>query len=157
MSLIDVSQFRDRFDIDDTIGDARIELHIKTASRRLRSWVGDANYDQTVDEDLIDILANAEAHLTMHYALLGLNSPLTAKGVINQARSEEGGGREIRTYLKPDETAQLSQQFLEAAREIAEAYITTDGTPSAPFAGIVSTDCEIDTSCEAVTRVRRCG
>lgn len=130
-TLLSVPDFRERFDIDDDIVDGRLEPAIRSAAKRLRTWVTDAVYDAAVEDaeenDPADItvdLQNAEAHLAFHFAIVGLNSPLAAKGVVKQARSEEGGGHEIRMYLAPDETAQLSTQLLELAREIVEPWIS---------------------------------
>lgn len=155
--LIDVTQFRERFDVDKNINDPRIEPHIGSASRRLRQWVGDTLYNQavavasneTTDAELVADLKNAEAHLTMHFAIYGFNSPLSMKGVV--ATSMAGEGKEMRKYLTPDETAKLSAYYLELAREIASPYI-----PETIDAGIeispASDEYEMDLSMEAVTR-----
>lgn len=119
--LITVDDFRERFDISSDIKDPRIAAHIGAASRRLQKWVGSTNYgsaDDAVKEDL----TNAEAHLAYHFAIFGLNAPLTTKGVVATALAAEG--KEIRRYLGPDETAKLSSQMLEVAREIAGPYLT---------------------------------
>lgn len=145
-TLISVADFRECFDVDSDIGDKRIEPHIGSASRRLRKWVGDTVYEQAtnvtdnedVDLDLVTDLSNAEANLTMHFALFGFNSPLSGKGVVATAMS--GEGKELRKYLTPDETLKLSGHYLDLAREIAEPYIaasTDDGVE------IVETDCEV--------------
>lgn len=159
-TLISTDEFRERFDIDSEIKDTRLEPHIGSASRRLRKWVSDATYDaavsaadpgQDLDTDTVNDLKNAEAHLAMHYALLGLNSPLSGKGVLATATATEG--REVRRYLNPGETRDLAGQFLDLAREIAEPYCTSDGTPGAGFEMVDVGDCCLpDTSCEAVTR-----
>jgi hypothetical protein len=60
-----------------------------------------------------------------------MNAPLSKKGVVATAMSAEG--REMRKYLSPKETAELSGYFLELAREIVEPYLLADGTPSASF------------------------
>lgn len=129
-TLISAADFRECFDVDSDIGDKRIEPHIGSASRRLRRWVGETLYAQAinitdnedVDLDLVTDLSNAEANLTMHFALFGFNSPLSGKGVVATAMS--GEGKELRKYLTPDETAKLSEHYLELAREIADPYIT---------------------------------
>lgn len=156
-ALIDADEFRERFDIDTDIGDPRITPHIGSASRRLRKWVGDANYDASLalvttpdanDDDgnaLLAELQNAEAHLTFHYALLGWNSPLSGKGVVATAMSDEG--KEMRKYLTPRETAELAGQYLQLAEEIAFAAIQT--VDSAGLDLVVVTP----TSCEAATRL----
>jgi hypothetical protein len=130
MPLITADDFFERFDIDDTIDAARIDPHIGSASRRLRKWVGEDTYGSS-DDDVVSDLKNAEAHLTYHFAIFGMNAPLSKKGVVATAMSAEG--REMRKYLSPKETAELSGYFLELAREIVEPYLLADGTPSASF------------------------
>lgn len=130
MALIDVTQLRERFDIDSDIKDPRLEPHIGSASRRLRSWVGSTQYaaavavlaNETTDADLVSDLKNAEAHLAMHFAIVGLNSPLSGKGVVATAMADEG--RETRKYLSPRETAELAGHYLELAREMASPYLS---------------------------------
>ena len=156
MALIDVNGLRDRFDIDDaeSYPDERIELHIFSAARRLRGWVGDATYaqagldaeDEDYDAELAAILKNAEAHLTMHYAIVGFQYPLHANGILSTSMADEG--REIRKYLSPDQTAAVARQFLEAAESMASPYMTssTDPMPEVVFSSVD------DLSCEGVTR-----
>lgn len=147
-TLIDADGFKDRFDIDEAIDKKRVELHIRTASFRLRQWVSDAVYlealttaaeEETPGEEPILLsdadqrlndLMNAEAHLTFHYALLAMNSPLGPKGVLKIAKVE---GNASDQYLSPVEMSQLSTQFLDLAREICEPYLSNDGTPASPF------------------------
>ena len=133
-TLISADEFRERFDIDSDIKTTRIEPHIGSASRRLRKWVGDTVYNATLgvaasgqdaDSDQVNDLKNAEAHLTFHFAVLGMNTPLSGKGIVLQSRTSEGG-REIRQYLPPEDTAKVATAYLELAREIAEPYITAE-------------------------------
>jgi len=144
MALISAEELRERFDIDSNIEDPRLKPHIGSASRRLRKWVGATNYAAAVDEAKIDAesddemlneLRNAEANLAFHFAIYGLNAPLSGKGVLATATSTEG--KEVRRYLSPDETAKLSGQFLELAREIAEPYMT-----AADDSGVEIVTCE---------------
>jgi spermidine/putrescine-binding protein len=149
-ALITASDLRERFDIDSDIEDPRLEPHIASASGRLQKWVP-ANVYATSDADVLAILKNAEAHLAMHFAILGFNSPISSKGVFITETSTEG--KAVRRYLAPKETAELAQQFLDAAQNMVADYMPTDWTPAAPFETIGgSSDCTIDTSCEAVTR-----
>src|SRR5881392_2698243 len=103
MPLITADELRERFDIDGNILDPRLNPHIATASRRLRSWVGETDYEAVLALALIpateegadttgkvDVLKNAEAHLTMHYATLGLNATLSAKGMYVTTMASEG-------------------------------------------------------------------
>lgn len=150
MALITASDLRERFDIDSDIEDARLTPHIASASGRLQKWVPADTYGST-DPLILPILQNAEAHLAMHFAVVGFNSPISAKGVFITETSTEG--KAVRRYLAPKETAELAQQFLDTAQNMVADYMPTDWTPSAPFEAIVGTgDCTIDTSCEAVTR-----
>ena len=155
--LIDVTQLRERFDIDSDIKDLRLEPHIGSASRRLRGWVGSEQYaaalavagNETTDAEMLADLKNAEAHLAMHFAIYGLNSPLSGKGVLATAMAAEG--KEVRRYLAPDETAKLSTYYLELAREMAAPYITETidaGVEISP----ASDEYEMDLSMEAATR-----
>lgn len=132
--LITADEIRERFDIDSEIDDKRIEWHIGSASRRLRKWVGAAAYadavlDNPTDADRKEDLKNAESHLAMHFAIIGLNSPLSGKGVVATAMSAEG--REMRKYLSPKDTAELAQMYLDMADEIARPYklASDDATP----------------------------
>ncbi len=132
-ALIDDAGFRGRFDVSADILASRVNPAIGAASRRLKRWVTADVYAATVAiitngsptadeaEQLAD-LQNAEAHLAYHFAISGFNAPLESKGVLLTARSGEGG-HEIRTYLSPNQTAMLSEQMIELAREIAGPYI----------------------------------
>jgi len=155
-ALISADDVRERFDIDSEIANERITPHIGSASKRLRKWVGDTNYDgalelvTTPDEDddagnvRLAVLQNAEAHLTMHFAILGFNSPLTGKGVVGTATASEG--KVVTRYLSPTETAQLAEMYLDAAAEMVDEYTT----PAGPAAFVVVP--AADTSCEGATR-----
>ena len=154
--LITAADLKNRFDIDTEIDAKRLDPNIGAASRRLRKWVGDAAYadaaaDTPADEDRAEDMKNAEAHLAMHFAILGFNSPISAKGVVATAMSSEA--KELRKYLAPKETAEVAQAYLDLAKEIAGPYMTDSGTPAPPFEVVGSgDDCVIDTKCEAVTR-----
>lgn len=135
-SLISTADVLERFDISDDIDVNRIAPHVGAASRRLRNWVGETAYanaatDDSQYADLREDLKNAEAHLAYHYALRGLNFPLSSKGIVATSMASEG--REMRKYLTPQETSEVAQQLLELAREIAEPYLLADGSPTATF------------------------
>ena len=127
--LISADDFLERFDITD-IDANRITPHIGSASRRLRKWVGETTY-ASADEEVRSDLKNAEAHLAFHYALLGMQFAVSSKGSVVTSMSAEG--KEMRKFLLPKEAAELSNYFLELAREIAEPYALSDGTPGASF------------------------
>jgi hypothetical protein len=125
-TLISVDEFRDRFDISGDIEDKRLVPHVGSASRRLRKWVGDETYLRAINattefQDLQDDLKNAEAHLTYHFAIAGLNAPLTPKGVVKTTQA--GEGKAMNVYLSPEQTQTLAMQMLEIAREICEPYL----------------------------------
>jgi hypothetical protein len=136
----DNASLRNRFDISKDIKDARLLPHIGAASRRLKSWVGADAYDDALSsspQDALrqDDLKNAEAALAMHFALPGLNSKVTATGIVKTTK--EGGamaGNTVFSYLTPNEVKQLVQTYLEQAEEIARPYMLSDGTPEAEFA-----------------------
>lgn len=135
-TLISAAEFIERFDIDSDIDPKRITPHIGAASRRLRKWVGEEAYanaltEDAAYEDMQADLKSAEATLAFHYAIYGLNYPLSGKGVV--ATSMTGEGKEMRKYLTPDETQKVASQMLELAREIAEPYMLSDGTPDGGF------------------------
>lgn len=133
-TLISAEDVITRFDISPDILAARIEPHVRAASRRLRKWVGEATYADAigdVDPDMAEDLKNAEAHLAFHFLIYGVNYPLTTKGIVATAMSDEG--REMRKYLTPDETQKVANQMLELAREIAEPYTVIDSVPSSSF------------------------
>lgn len=137
-TLISADDFRERFDISEDVGAKRITPHIGAASRRLRRWVSDAVYANALSEnssyeELQEDLKNAEAHLTYHYALGGLNYPLSSKGIVATSMSSEG--KEMRKYLTPEETARVAEQFLELAREIAEPYLIATDLATFEFTG----------------------
>jgi hypothetical protein len=145
--LITASDFRGRFDISEDIADGRITPHLGSASRRLRKWVGETNYAVAAggaDADMLADLQNAEAHLAYHFAIYGLNSPLSSKGVLATATATEG--REVRRYLLPKETAELAQHFLDVAMEIAQQYMPAEDAQTG-FASVVD-----EASSEASTR-----
>lgn len=135
----DAASLRNRFDINKDIVDGRLLPHIGAASRRLRQWVGEAAYADALSNAPTDALRqadlqNAEAALAMHFALPGLNSNITIKGIVKTTK--EGGataGNIIFTYLNPNEVKQLAATYLEQAEEIARPYLVDDGTPEAEF------------------------
>jgi hypothetical protein len=135
----DSASLRNRYDINKDIVDGRLTPHIGAASRRLKQWVGAEAYADALSETPTDglrklDLENAEAALAMHYALPGLNTVVTPKGVVKTTK--EGGamgGNIVFSYLTPNEIRQLSELYLANAEEIARPYLLTDGVPSADF------------------------
>jgi hypothetical protein len=127
--LVTTADLRAWFAISPDIADARLSLFLTTASRRLHDWVGDEAYldaqaETPADADRRDSLRAAEAHLAMHFALLGLNTVLRPGGVVRQEQVE--GGVQIQ-YLSPSELDQLTAQYLAAAEELVRGYVTSSG------------------------------
>jgi hypothetical protein len=153
--LITVDELREIFAINAQIKDARLERALAAAGRQMRSWVGDVAYDDALDDDPDDEtrkedLELAEAHLTMHFAILGINTALRPTGIVRDERVEAGS---VIRYHSPDEIAKLKQQYLETAQDIARPYIILDETTVEPFGIAVVSD---DSTCEAVTRRPSC-
>ncbi|MEO6392518.1 MAG: hypothetical protein ABIP75_11745 [Pyrinomonadaceae bacterium] len=131
VGLITVDELRAWFAVSPDIADARLEPGLATAARRVRAWVGDDAYadaqaESPVDEVRRDNLRAAEAHLTLHFALLGLNTVLRPGGVVKQEQVEGGV---LVQYLNPADLDSLAAQYLSAAEESARPYARTDGNP----------------------------
>lgn len=166
-TLITASDLRDRFDIDGSdesmYPDPRILPSIRSASRRLRAWVGDAMYqaaldlvntpNAAVDNSTMWELQSCEAYLTMHYAILGFNSPISSKGVLQTSTSSEA--KEIRRYLAPKEITELAQAYLDQADEIKRQVLLTAGV--APIAEPMPSVDVLEIPGEATTREYWCG
>lgn len=140
MALIDAAYMRDAFQIHPDIKDGLLLARIGVASRRLKGWVGADVYEDAEGNTPQDVgrkadLQLAEAHLAMHFALLGLNTQLRPTGVVKSERAE---GEVLVSYLTPREISDLSTQFLETAEEMVRGYILSDGTPGALLVGGVS-------------------
>lgn len=145
-TLINATKLRDYFALSSDIKDPRLTPHIGTASRRLKRWVGDVAYADAAaevpqDADRAEDLKNAEAALTMHFALWGLNTNLTVNGVLKTRKEVGSQNANIQTtYLSPAEVRQLAQGYLDQAEEIARPYALADGTPEAEVAVVVNED-----------------
>lgn len=133
--LITVAELRERFEMGVDIVDGRLTPHLASAGRRMRQWVGDVAYDDALktnapapdDPTRKETLQNAEAHLAMAFALVGLNTALRTKGMIKGERSGEGDV--ITSYFSPDEVARYQQVYLDTAETIAWPYIQNSGVP----------------------------
>jgi hypothetical protein len=122
------------FVIHEDIPPKRLEKSIISASARLKSWIGETVYtsalaDEETEERRI-ILENAEGHLALHFLILGLNTNIRNFGLV---KSEQVEGNTTNNYFTPTDTANFCMQYLELAREIAEPYLLSDGTPTATF------------------------
>lgn len=135
-TLITVEQLRENFPfvIQEDITDLQLNYSIVSASARLKKWIGEDVYEVALDDgETVErrvVLMNAEGHLALHYALLGLNTNLRAFGLI---KSEQAEGNTVNQFFTPGEVASFSNQYLELAREIAEPFLVSDGTPMANF------------------------
>jgi len=150
--LITVGELRELFDIATSIKDSRFTRALVAAGRRMRQWVGDDVYadalsDNPADETRQEALAFAEAHLVMHYAVLGINTALRAKGIV---RTEKVEGDTVLQYHSPKEVADLQALYLSEAEQIAAPYLLSDGTIES-FVALTSSS-----QCEAVTRSCGC-
>lgn len=153
--LITVADLRAIFEISGDIKDPRLARHVVAAGRMMRAWVGDDAYDDALlavptDATRKEALELAEAHLTMHYAVLGVNTALRMRGIVHQERS--GQGDVIVNYHKPREVMELQEAYLETARSLAGEYLVVEEESVEPFGAVVGGS---DSSCEAVTRT--CG
>lgn len=139
-TLIDAAKLRDYFAIDSTVKDGRLTPHTRAASRRLKGWVGAEAYadalaaEPTNPQRAADLM-DAEAALAMHYAVPGLNTKITAGGVVKTVKETGAVSTPVVTsYLTPNEVRQLAEIYLDQAEEIARPYALADGTPSAEVA-----------------------
>lgn len=147
MALITVELLREEFPfiIQPDILDKQLTRSIASASKRLAAWIGADLYAEVFgeipgddDEDAepserLLILQNSEGHLALHYALLGLNTNLRQLGMVKREQVE---GHTVNEYFVPKDVADFTTQYLETAREIAEPYLLSDGTPTATFEGV---------------------
>lgn len=151
--LITVADLRNIFAINSHIGDDRFTRALVAAGRRMRSWVGDEVYedalsDAPADETRQQALAYAEAHLVMHFAVLGINTSLRETGVV---KTEKVEGDVVLQYHSPAEITALQAQYLAMAEQIAAPYLQTNGTVEAFEVLSIS-----GSQCEAATRSCGC-
>ena len=135
-TLITVEQLRANFPfvIHADVTELQLNYSLVSASARLKKWVGETVYAAALAEaETIErriVLMNAEGHLALHFALLGLNTHLRNFGLV---KSEQVEGNTVNQYFTPSDCANFVTQYLEMAREIAEPYLLADGTPKATF------------------------
>lgn len=132
--LIDIEKLRETFDISEKVKDGRFTRAFAAAGRRMREWVGDEAYEDALSNTPDDAtrkedLEYAEAHLVMHFAVLGINTALRPTGIV---ASESVEGNITIRYLNPNEIASLQKQYLDEAEAIARPYLLSDGTPGVP-------------------------
>src|SRR4051794_14291896 len=118
--LITIDELREIFDISADIKPGRLERHLTAAGRKMRVWVGDAAYDDALldapeDETRKADLELAEAHLAMSVAILGINTALRARGIV---QTETVEGKTVVRYHSPKEITELQAAFEETARDL---------------------------------------
>jgi hypothetical protein len=149
--LITETDLREIFDISVDIKPGRITRHLTAAGRQMRVWVGDEAYDDALldaptDATRKEDLELAEAHLAMSFAVLGINTALRARGIV---QTETVEGKTIVRYHSPKEIVDLQQAFFDTARSLADPYLVIE-TLDEPIGVVVGDRSSSD--CEAVTR-----
>jgi len=129
--LVDITKLRETFDVSEKLKTGRFTRALAAAGRRMREWVGDDAYDDALSETPDDEtrkadLEYAEAHLVMHFAVLGINTALRPTGIV---ATETVEGNVTTRYLNPNEISTLQRQYLDIAEELTRPYALTDGTP----------------------------
>lgn len=133
-TLITEAEFREAFNISSDVAPAQLSRPLAAAAKRLKSWVtedayADAALDEAaVDQDRRQELDYAEVLLAMHFAILGLNTQISADGVIKTAKDE---GNTVLQYMTPKETNELRDSFLQQAADIIEPYRVPKGNNGA--------------------------
>lgn len=146
MTLITVGNLRDQFPfvIQTDVKDGQLKRSIFSAANRLKKWIGESFYEEVAGDlepgegeeeapeptERLLILQNAEGHLALHYALLGLNTNLRSMGLVKREQVE---GNTVNEYFSPNDVENFSLQYLNRALEIAEPYMLSDGTPTVGF------------------------
>ena len=123
-ALIDVSALRAMFEISEDVEAPRLTYAITAGNARVKDWVTDQDYNDATGNDeqyneKRNILEFAVGVAAMHYAIRGLNSNITPKGMVLQAKEE---GSVVIQYLTPQQTAQAAQDYLEQAEELCRPY-----------------------------------
>jgi hypothetical protein len=132
--LITVAKLREIFEITSKIPDTRFNRALTAAGRRMRQWVGDAAYNDALLDPPADAtrkadLEYAEAHLVMHFAVLGINTALRQTGIV---QTEKVDDNTTVTYLSPAQIAVLQQEFLDHAEMLAGPYLVNTGSEPPP-------------------------
>jgi hypothetical protein len=149
--LITAAELREQFAIDKEIKDPRFTRALAAAGRQMRAWVGDAAYDDALDDTPDDEtrkadLELAEAYLVMGLSVLGINTSLRPSGIVKSERVE---GNVTISYHSPAEVEKLQELYLQMAQDVARAYIIVDDTTVEPFGMAIG---GTDSQCEGVTR-----
>lgn len=132
-----------RYQISKDVIAARITPYIEEASERLREWVGDAAYDDALDTPSLSalsaseqrfitrrrkVLATIEGDLTMSYLIINLNTIVTPRGLITEAREE---GQTVVRYLSPAQVREQAAIWFDQAQMMASRYLVNGNVPAA--------------------------
>jgi hypothetical protein len=114
--------------VDSEILNSQIDPHIKSASRRIIRWVGadayaDAGIGSPVNADRADDLTNAEAALTLYFLLKWLQTNVTNRGMVKQAKED---GNTVNQFYSPKEVADFMQLYWDEAEQLCKPWQLTD-------------------------------
>ena len=134
MPVADVAYVRDVANIPlNTIADAKISVWLPRAERRMRTWVGDAAYDDALlavptDPDRAQAIKDAEAQLVVAMGIRSWATAWTTGGIAKQRDTGTDGQQVI--LLTPDEINTLVRLGIqEAERTVAEYVIEHHAVP----------------------------
>jgi hypothetical protein len=137
MAKITEPDLRSLFDVVSDVKSDRLDFYIDAAGRTLRSWIGDAVYDLTDEDDDFDetrdkALRFAEAHLAVYHLLLNTGARIRRSGVVKKEQDAGGAlqNQTVNEYLTADELQTLRAEFYETAREAAQPYLLTAAAAS---------------------------
>lgn len=135
-NLIDEDALRGMFEIQADVIDTRLTYAITSGNARVKELITDQHYADAVGNDEAhadkrEILKFAVGCAAMHYAIRGLNSNITSKGMVLQAKEE---GSVVIQYLTPQQTAQAAQDYLAQAEELCRPYRRYDEVAEVVFA-----------------------
>ena len=132
-----------RYQISKDVIAARITPYVEEASERLRGWVGDAAYDDALNAPALTgltaseerfilrrrkVLATVEGDLTMSYLIINLNTIVTPRGVVTEAREE---GQTVNRYLSPLQVREQAAVWFDQAQIMGARYLVNGAVPAA--------------------------
>ncbi len=119
MPIISAQSLREQFPfrIYKDIPNNRLKYPIIAAEKRLKSWVGEGNFADSANADLMKF---AVANLAMHFLIVGLNTHLRNEGIV---KAEQTEGDTVNSYLNPKETGELKTAYLDEARSIVRDFL----------------------------------
>lgn len=135
--------------LPDSLGDAVILPHLRSAKKRIRALVGESvydaaetdasneSYDFTATEEDTAHLADAEAYFTLSMGLASWNTVMQRVGSTAAGVTAEGTvGENTYRYQNPQAIRMMASGFMQQAMEILEHYISGDLTSGPPGPGI---------------------